>query len=416
MGRTRRPWRGGAELRYGMAVALAAVTILVTGCGAIDGDADLETVAIGADLDLSGNGSDLGLVYEEALRLRVEQVNQQGLLGSRQLELEVLDNRSDPEASAENLAQLAGDPDVVAIVTGGCDQCARAAVDTVTEAAIPTISLAAASEIVEPVQERRYLFQLAATAANNVRVLIDELRRVEAETVGVVTTNGAYGEEASQQMAAAAEGAGIDVAVARSVAGDEEQLEPVAAELTNYQPEPRFDEFGVEQVGEPGVDAVVVMGSQPVAGRVAVALDAAGYDGQLLLDASAAEELFLGGAQGAALNGARMVFTETMVIDSVVASSPAKAARKTWFNDYVSRVGTYHAHSSFAADAVQVVVEAINRFDSADRDQVRDALENTQIDGFSGPIRIRVETHSGLKQQALVPLVAQGDRWRLATN
>lgn len=417
VGRTRKSRRGGVDLRHGVAVALAAVTILVSSCGVIDGDGDLQTVKIGADLDLSGNGSDRGLVHEEALRLRVEQVNQQGLLESWRLELEILDNRSDPDVSAENVAELAADPDVAAIVTGGCDACALRAVDIVTEARIPTISLTAASEVVEPVEERRYLFQLAATAGDNVRVLSRELRRVGAETVGLVATDDAYGEEVGQRMAAAAGDDGVDVVVTRSVAPDEEEFESVAAELATYQAESAIDQsFSAEPPDEPGTDAVVVLAPERVAGRLAVALDAAEYDGQVLLGASAAGELFLGGAEGAALDGARMVFTETMVIDSVVASSPAKAARKTWFNDYTSRVGTYHAHSSFGADAVQVIVEAINRFDSADRGQIRDALENTQIDGLSGPIRIRVETHTGLKQQALVPLVAQGDRWRLATN
>ena len=111
-----------------------------------------------------------------------------------------------------------------------------------------------------------------------------------------------------------------------------------------------------------------------------------------------------------------MIFTETLVIDNVIATSPAKAARQTWFNDYTAKAGTYHAYSSFAADAVQIIVEAINQFDSTDRLAVRDAIEGTQIDGLSGPIRIRVENHSGLSPQALVTVVAQGDRWRPATS
>lgn len=111
-----------------------------------------------------------------------------------------------------------------------------------------------------------------------------------------------------------------------------------------------------------------------------------------------------------------MVFTETLVIDDVIATSPAKAARQTWFNTYTAEHGTYHAYASFAADAVQVIVEAIDQVDSTERESVHAAIEGVQLDGFSGPIRFRLENHSGLNPQALTTLVAQGDRWRLAAS
>jgi len=149
---------------------------------------------------------------------------------------------------------------------------------------------------------------------------------------------------------------------------------------------------------------------------VAHALRARGFEGQILLAPSSADELFVPSAVRSALNGARMVFTESLVIDGLIASSPAKAARQTWLREYTAQQGTYHAHASFAADAIQVLVAAINASESTDRESIRAALENTQIDGFTGPIRFRLETHSGLSPQALVMLVAQGDRWRLAAG
>jgi branched-chain amino acid transport system substrate-binding protein len=109
-----------------------------------------------------------------------------------------------------------------------------------------------------------------------------------------------------------------------------------------------------------------------------------------------------------------MIFTETLVIDDVIATSPAKAARQTWFRDYLAQEGTYHAYASFAADAVQLIIEAINRFDSADRESVRAAIEATQTEGLTGPLRMTAENHSGLMPQALTTVVAQGGRWRPA--
>ena len=60
-----------------------------------------------------------------------------------------------------------------------------------------------------------------------------------------------------------------------------------------------------------------------------------------------------------------MVFTQTMVIDDVIATTPAKAARKQWFRDYTARCGSYYGISSFAADALQLITDAAVRADAA---------------------------------------------------
>ena len=107
-----------------------------------------------------------------------------------------------------------------------------------------------------------------------------------------------------------------------------------------------------------------------------------------------------------------------MVIDDVIATTPAKAARRQWFQDYTARFGGYNGFSSFAADAVQLIADAELRAGGepgkVDRDGIRDVLETSQIDGLSGPIRMTPDNHSGLMPQALTTLVARGGRWRLA--
>jgi branched-chain amino acid transport system substrate-binding protein len=109
-----------------------------------------------------------------------------------------------------------------------------------------------------------------------------------------------------------------------------------------------------------------------------------------------------------------MVFTQTLAIDDVIATTPAKAARKQWFRDYTSRYGSYSGVAAFAADAVDLVAAAVARV-GGDRDRIRDILETSQIDGLSGPIRFTPDSHSGLMPQALTMLVARSGRWRLAS-
>jgi branched-chain amino acid transport system substrate-binding protein len=147
------------------------------------------------------------------------------------------------------------------------------------------------------------------------------------------------------------------------------------------------------------------------------AAQTAGFTGSLFFDASAAGELFLGAASRSA-ERATLIFTQTMVIDDVIATTPAKAARRQWFQDYTARFGGYNGFSSFAADAVQLIADAELRAGGepgrAGRDGLRNVLETSQMDGLSGPIRMTPDNHSGLMPQALTTLVARGGRWRLA--
>jgi len=122
--------------------------------------------------------------------------------------------------------------------------------------------------------------------------------------------------------------------------------------------------------------------------------------------------MFIPGGEGSATNGATMVFTQILAIDDVISTTPAKAARKQWFRDYTSRYGSYSGVASFAADAANLIGDAVAQA-GGDREQVRSIIETSQIDGLSGPIRITPDNHSGLMPQALTMLVARSGRWRL---
>jgi branched-chain amino acid transport system substrate-binding protein len=155
-----------------------------------------------------------------------------------------------------------------------------------------------------------------------------------------------------------------------------------------------------------------------VAGALATDLRRAGYRGRLHLDAIAAGDLY---QPGKALAGATLVFTDTPAADQLIATSPASAARRTWFRDYLAEHGTYHAQASWAADAVGVITDAARRAgrttpagQPVDRGALRDQIESTRrLDGLTGLIRYTADQHSGLHPESLTRLVAGGGRWHL---
>ncbi|MFI6273211.1 ABC transporter substrate-binding protein [Micromonospora zamorensis] len=381
------------------ALASAVVATTLTGCQFGGAEQDTSPIVIAADLELSGAAAPVGRAYQRALELKRDQLNSSGALNNRKIELKVKDNRSDSAESLRNIVDFSSDSQVSAIIMGGCNECAVGAVGTINEKRIPTIALAASGAIASPVAERRYVFKLGPNAVDSAAALTTELRRNNIRKVGMLVSDDDYGREGVTALRSELNKAKITLREQKVKTTDTDVSQQVR-QLTSGKP-----------------DALVFWTPPEQATLAATSASQTTFRGSLFFDAGAAGDLFLGEA-AKATERATLIFTQTMVIDDVIATTPAKAARRQWFQDYTARFGGYNGSSSFAADAVQLIADAELRaggeVGKVDRDGLRDVLETSQMDGLSGPIRMTPDNHSGLMPQALTTLVARNGRWRLA--
>jgi branched-chain amino acid transport system substrate-binding protein len=366
----------------------------LTACSSDDQAGSGDTLVIGADLD---NSSVVDIAYARALQLRIDQVNASGQLGDKKLALRTQDNRSDPTSSLRNISTFGDDKSVVAVVGGDCDPCAVGAAKTIDDKKLPTIVLSPSDEVASPVTQRRYLFKLGPNSSDSTAALVAELVRVRSKNVAIVYSDDLYGRGSEKDTTAELSKTNIKVQASQSI-------KPTATDVSQT--------IGTLTDGKP--DALLVLTGPDQAQLAATSAKAAGFAGHLYFDAAAASDQFIAPDAVAATDNASMVFTQTLAIDDVIATTPAKAARKQWFRDYTSRYGNYSGVAAFAADAVDLVAAAVARVGS-DRDRIRDILETSQIDGLAGPIRFTPDNHSGLMPQALTMLVARSGRWRLAS-
>lgn len=394
--------------RRATASALTPILLVAAAAGCDAGAAEAVTkVVIGVDLELSGAGAAAGAAYERGLRLKIEQVNASGLLGSRQLALELKDNGSDPSTSLRNVGAFADDPAVAAVVAGACAECIVGAVKTVEDRKVPTISLASAVQVTDPVDQRRYVFTLAPNAADTAAALVAEWQRLKFDRVAVLHADSLYGRNGNDAMQAELRKAGIEFTSAATTSRPE-QVTTAVGTLVGALPEGERSESG--ETGPP--DALAVWAPAEQAIPAATAARTAEFKGEVYFDAAAGGDLFLPFDPKSRIEDTRMVFAQSLVVDDVIATTPAKAARKQWFRDYTSRYGGYSGAAAFAADAVALIAEAVAKV-GGDREKIRQLLETSQADGLSGPIKITADNHSGLMPQALTLLVARSGRWRL---
>ncbi|QSB16271.1 ABC transporter substrate-binding protein [Natronosporangium hydrolyticum] len=406
------------------APAVAALAALLAGCALSSGGSP-PAIVVGADLALTGPGAAVGEVYRRGIELRVEQLNRQRPAGASPVELRVLDNRTEPATTAANLAELAADPAVTAVVSGGCTACVAATETGWDEAGVPVVALAPGEQVAGPDGAGRFVFQLAPPTSAAADLLAAELAQAPAETVGLLTLAApGDGADGARELSQALAGAGLDLVVHEEVTGypDSDGGDgPAASAATRVAQWRPVDPPGFFP-GDPaavdpstGPDAVVLWAPPAPAATLASMLREAGWAGELYLPPLAAGPVSLPAATREAFGDARLVFTETLVIDEVIATSPARTARQLWWREYVAAYGGYDAHASFAADALDVVVAAVDRIDQTGREAVRETIMSTNLDGLSGPIRFTPQNHSGLQPLALRVLVVSGDRWRLAS-
>jgi branched-chain amino acid transport system substrate-binding protein len=382
-----------------LSASVVASTLLVAGlagCSSDDGSGGTTDVVIGADL---ASSSATDTAYARALQLMIEQINASGELGGKRLVLRIQDNRFDPTASLRNISTFADDPTVAAIVTGSRGECVVGAAKTVTEKKVPTIALMAASLTAHiPAASQRWVFKLGPNANDDASALVAELQRTATKTVAVLYSDDFYGHDAFAAVTDSLAKATIKVTATQ-------KIKPNASDVTQ----------AVGALADGGPDALLVLTGPDQAVLAATSAKTAKYKGRLYLDAGAAGDLFIPQEAAAAMNNATMVFTQTLAIDDVVATTPAKASRRQWFRDYTSRYGSYSGVAAFAADAAALISDGVARV-GTDRGGIRNVLETSQTDGLSGSIRLTPDNHSGLMPQALTLLVARSGRWRLSSS
>jgi branched-chain amino acid transport system substrate-binding protein len=403
------------------ALASALVAATLTGCQFGSDEQSGGDIVIAADLELSGSNATVGKSYQRALELKVEQVNESGVLGGRQLQIRIKDNRSDPSESLRNVGEFADSRDVHAVIMGSCNECAVGAVRSVNEKGLPAIALATSSEVAAPAAERRYMFKLGPNARDNAAALAAELKRQKVTHAGLLYSDDAYGKEGLEALTGELEKADIRLSRSQRVRpGDAEGSvqQAMSSLIATISSGGGYDPLGMPLPNNAARSAIIVWTPTEQAVLAAARAQQARYPGKVVFDAAAAGSLFFTDPDGRTIDDALMVFTQTMVIDDVIATTPAKAARKKWFRDYTARYGGYYGFSSFAADAVELIVDAALRAErmSGDRrEAIRSVLETSQFDGVSGPIRMTPDNHSGLMPQALTMLVSRDGRWRLAS-
>ena len=103
-------------------------------------DEKAEKIKIGANLELSGGTASFGQSVAEGLQLAIDEINKEGVLGGKQIEIIKADNKSDAAEATNGSIKLINQDQVVAIVGAATSTNTLAQVQIAQDSKVPLVS------------------------------------------------------------------------------------------------------------------------------------------------------------------------------------------------------------------------------------------------------------------------------------
>ena len=356
-----------------------------------------EPYLVGAVVSESGPGSTLGRPEADSMQMAVDEINKAGGVNGHQLQIQILDDQSSATEAVNGVRQLL-DKHVVAILGSSLTQTSLAMVPIVTQAQVPMISFASSSQVIQPVQDRRWIFKMPITDFHVAQVMQEYMKRHKQTKVAVIYRNDDYGKSGLAHFQNAGESAGFDVVDAEAIAA-------TASDATTQ----------LTKVKAANPQAIVAWTTLPSANVIIKAYRELGVTQPIYYSDGAATGVFPAQA-GRNLDGAFIASTKINVADQLQAGDPQKKILDGYIANFVRlypKDAPVSIFGGFGYDGVYVLADAIRNAKSVEGAKLRDAIERTNYTGVTGTFRMSGGDHNGLSVFSIVNTQVHGGKFTL---
>lgn len=373
----------------GLARVAAAFLVVATTTASAE-----EPIRIGSFLAVTGPAAFLGDPEKKTLELYVKRLNEEGGILGRKLELVVYDTGSNAKDAVTFVKRLIEQDKVDFIVGGTTTGETMAVVELVEQAGIPFISLAGASVIVEPV--KKWVFKTPHSDRMAVQKVYADMKKEGVQKVGLIAGSGGFDKSCLANAQEQAKNYGLTIVASEQYGADVTDVTPQLVNIRNA-----------------GAEAVLFCGFGAPSVVVTKNFAQLGLKARLYHNHGSCSKQFVQGA-GAAAEGVRLPCAALIVADQLPASDPQRAVTLAYIDTYTKAykedVSTFGGH---AYDGLMLLVDAIRRAGTTDREKVRDAIERThQFVGVDGIFTMTPTDHMGLGLESFKMLEVVGGNWK----
>jgi branched-chain amino acid transport system substrate-binding protein len=336
-----------------------------------------ETIKIGAILAVTGPASFLGAPEAKTVQMMADEINAGGGIGGKNLELIIKDSGGSPEKAISFAKQLIEENKVFAIIGPSTSGETMKIKSICEDGKTILMSCAAAEVIVKPVA--RYVFKTPQKDSYAVGKIYEVMKKKGITKIGIVCSNDGFGMAGKEQLELIAPKAGIQILIS-------EVYDKKATDLTGM----------LTKLKAKNVQAVVNWSIVPAQSIVAKNLKQLNMNVPLFQSHGFGNIMYATEA-GKAAEGIIFPCGRLLIVDMLPDSNPQKAVLSKYKSNYEKKYGeevsTFGGH---AYDAIMILAEAIKKA-GADREKVRDAIENLKgFAGTGGIFNFSPQDHNGL--------------------
>jgi branched-chain amino acid transport system substrate-binding protein len=370
--------------RNGIIVAIVALALMA---GASVQAA--EAIKVGAILSVTGPASFLGAPEAKTLEMLVEEQNKKGGVLGRKIELIVKDSGASPEKAFSFAKQLIEEDKVFAII-GPSTSGETMKIKGVAEVGKTILlSCAAAEVIVNPVA--KYVFKTPQKDSDAIIKIFQQMKVMKIGKIGVLSSNTGFGKAGEEQIMKLAPEHGITVLAS-------EVYDKAASDLTAE----------VTKVKAAGVEAILNWSIEPAQAIVIKNARQIGFKGPIFQSHGFGNIKYVQAA-GEAAEGVLFPAGRLLVVDELPNKNRQKAVLAKYKKDYEARykeeASTFGGH---AYDAFLILVKAIEKANSLDKDAVRTTIEQLSgVVGTGGIFNFSTTDHNGLSIDAFEMLTVR---------
>jgi branched-chain amino acid transport system substrate-binding protein len=353
-------------------------------------------IVIGVNLELSGPASVWGQPELNAITLLVDSVNAKGGINGSMLKIIAYDNESNEGKSLVNVKRLIEEDKVIAVVGAGTTPATMSTLPAATESQVPMISIGSSNAIVEPVQERKWIFKTPSNSRDVARRMIQHMQTNNIAKVGFLSVNNAYGDAGVKEFGGMAKQMDLDVLAWEKFGATDTDMKPQLTKLRAMNP-----------------DAIVTWAIPPAASIVDRNYKELGLTIPLYHDHGATSWDYQA-LSGDANDGAFIVTAKSMIPEQLPDSDPVKAVALAYKQEYEAKFDKRAGgNDAMTYDAMLLLTKALEK-SGPDRGKLRDAIEGLQnVVGASGVFTMSPTDHNGIADKDLVVVQVKDGAWNL---
>jgi branched-chain amino acid transport system substrate-binding protein len=356
-------------------------------------------IKIGAILSVTGPASFLGDPEKKTIEMYVADINAKGGINGQQIKLFVYDDGGDPNQARTFGTRAIEQDGVDALLAGSTTATTMAIIPLAEDAQVPLINFAGAVQAVTPA--KKWNFKTPHTDLMACEKIFEDLKKRNLTKIGMISGKDAFGASMRGQCMTVTQKYGIEVLADESYGPGDTDMTPQLTKIKGTA--------GLQAVVNPG------FGQGP-------AIVTRNYK-QLDIKVPLYESHGVGSKQyislaGDAANGVRLPAAALLVADKLPDNDPQKKVVVEYKKTYEAKTGqpvsTFGGHSY---DGLMILVEAMKRAKSADKQKVRDEIEKTKnFMGTGGVVNMTASDHLGLDLTAFRMIEIKGGDWSLVNE